>query len=294
MTQVECGIKAYDVHELLPHLVAKRLGYYAEEGLAVRVVDVTFVRDEDLPSANYFQVACGAAYLGRREGHPFKVVLAATDRPMFWLHARQEIESVEGLAGGRVATYPPVAPPHYFHRVTLENHGLDPDSDLQFLPARDDLIRLAMLRDGDVDAAAISSAISPFTVEALGLRRLAYFGDEVRFVTTGIATSERILAEQPELIASLVRVFRRSLELIHTSPDDVVPIVAAVLRAPEKIAAATYEAVSGTYTRDGHVDRGTLEAALARVETVVGFGTDVAVGELYDFSLLDTPPQGQV
>jgi NitT/TauT family transport system substrate-binding protein len=294
MTQVvECGIKAFDVHELLPHLVAKRLGYYAEEGLEVRVIDVTFVRDEDLQSANYFQVACGAAYLGRREGHPFKVVLAATDRPMFWLHARPEIESVEDLAGGRVATYPPVAPPHYFHRVTLQNHGLDPDSDLQFRPARDDLIRLAMLRNGDVDGAAISSAISPFTVEALGLRRVAYFGDELRFVTTGIATTERILDEQPELVAALVRVFRRSLEAIHATPETVVPIVAETLRESDEVAEATYKAIRGTYTLDGRVDRETLVEALERVGREVPFGTDVNVDDLYDFSRLDAEAPGR-
>src|SRR5204863_6149892 len=109
------------------------------------------------------------------------------------------------LAGARVATYPAVAPPHYFHRAVLRIHGLDPDSDLTFAPARDDLIRLGMLREGDVQAAAISSAISPVTVRRLGLETLAFFGDEVKFVTTGIATSEQVVAEQPELVAAVVR-----------------------------------------------------------------------------------------
>lgn len=286
MIQVECGIKAYDIHELLPHLVAKRLGYYRDEGLEVRVVDVTFVRDEDLPGESYFQVACGAAYLGRREGHPFKVVLAGTDRPMFWLHGRPGIERVEDLAGGRVATYPAVAPPHYFQRVTLQNHGLDPDADLAFRPARDDLIRLALLRDGDIDAAAISSAISPVTVQRLGLRKLAYFGDEVSFVTTGIATTEAILARQPELVSALVTVFRRALDAIHGDPDAVVPIIADVLRESEEVAAETYALVESTYTRDGRVTLEQAQANLDRVGAEVRFGSDVAAQDLYDFSLL--------
>jgi ABC-type nitrate/sulfonate/bicarbonate transport system substrate-binding protein len=287
MTILQCGIKAYDVHELLPHLVAKRLGFYADAGLEVKVVDVTFVPDRDLPTENYFQVACGAAYLGRREGHPFKVVLAATDRPMFWLHGRPEIERIEDLAGTRVATYPSVAPPHYFHRVTLRNHGVDPDEDLDFRPGRDDIIRLAMLRDGDVQAAAISSAISPVTVERLGLRRLAYFGDEVRFVTTGIATSEEILQRQPDLVATLVGVFQRALTAIHESSPEIVPIIGDVLREPEDVAAATYELIAATYTRDGRVPQEQAQANLDRVGTEVRFGEDVAASELYDFSLLD-------
>jgi ABC-type nitrate/sulfonate/bicarbonate transport system substrate-binding protein len=286
MTTLQCGIKAYDVHELLPHLVSKRLGLYRDEGLDVQVVDVTFVPDRELPSADYFQVACGAAYLGRREGHPFKVVLAATDRPMFWLHGGPGVVRVEELAGTRVATYPPVAPPHYFHRVTLRNHGVDPDRDLSFLPGRDDIIRLAMLRDGDVQAAAISSAISPVTVNRLGLRRLAYFGDEVRFVTTGIATTEEILERQPDLVATLAGVFLRALTIIHESPGQVVPIIADVLRESEDVAAETYALIVDTYTRDGRVTEEQARASLVDVGAEVRFGEDVAASDLYDFSLL--------
>jgi len=237
MTEVECGIKAFDVHELYCHFLAERLGFYADEALAVRVVDVTFTPDERLPRRNYFQVACGAAYLGRREGFPFKVVLAAATRPMFWLHARPEIESIEALRGKRVATYPPVAPPHWFHRVLLRKHGLDPDNDLEFWPCRDDIIRLGLLRGGDVDAALLSSATSPVAVQRLGLRTLALSGDEVRFVTTGVATFESIIETQRGLVEAVVRAHRRGLAAIHEQPDDAVAVLADVLREhPESMA----------------------------------------------------------
>ena len=144
MTEVECGIKAYDVHELYCHFLADRLGYYADEGLA----------SASSTSRSRRTIACRSGLLPgrmrrrlpwRREGFPFKVVLAAATRPMFWLHARPELESIEALRGKRVATYPPVAPPHWFHRVLLRKHGLDPDRDLEFWPCRDDIIRLGLL-----------------------------------------------------------------------------------------------------------------------------------------------------
>jgi NitT/TauT family transport system substrate-binding protein len=251
MTEVECGIKAYDVHELYCHFLAERLGYYADEGLRVRVIDVTFTPDEKLPQRNYFQVACGAAYLGRREGFPFKVVLAAATRPMFWLHARPEIESIEALRGTRVATYPAVAPPHWFNRVLLGKHGLDPDTDLEFWPCRDDIIRLGMLRDGDVDAALLSSATSPVTVQRLGFRTLALSGDEVRFVTTGVATFESILEEQRDLVEAIVRAHRRGLDAIHTQPDEAIAVLVDVLRVPDDVARETFELIRHCFTREG-------------------------------------------
>lgn len=287
MTDIECGIKAYDVHELYCHFLAERLGYYADEDLRVRVIDVTFTADEKLPRRNYFQVACGAAYLGRREGFPFKVVLAAATRPMFWLHARPEFESIEALRGARVATYPPVAPPHWFNRLLLRKHGLDPDNDLEFWPCRDDIIRLGMLRAGDVDAALLSSATSPVTVQRHGLRTLALSGDEVRFVTTGVATFESILEEQPELIEAVVRAHRRALDAIHERPDDAIAALADVLDEPDEVARETFELMRHCFTRDGVAEPAVLREALANMDDVLPPAEPVEPGDLYDFSLLE-------
>ena len=287
MTEVECGIKAYDVHELYCHFLAERLGYYDDEGLNVRVIDVTFTPDEKLPQRSYFQVACGAAYLGRREGFPFKVVLAAATRPMFWLHARSEIDSIEALRGRRVATYPPVAPPHWFHRVLLRKHGLDPDRDLEFWPCRDDIIRLGLLRGGDVDAALLSSATSPVAVQRLGFRTLALSGDEVRFVTTGVATFESIIEEQRDLIEAVVRAHQRGLDAIHAQPGEAIAVLADVLREPDDVAQATFELMRHCFTRDGVAEQEVLRAALADMAGVLPVAEPVEPRELYDFSLLE-------
>ena len=73
-----------------------------------------------------------------------------------------------------------------------------------------------MLREDDVQAAAISSATSPVAVQRLGLRRLAYFGDEVGFVTTGTATTEEILAYIAERVAPYKKV--RAIEVVDAIP----------------------------------------------------------------------------
>lgn len=284
MRTVLCGIKAFDIHELVCHLLAKRLGFYADEDLDVRVIDVTFTPDDKLPTENYFQVACGAAYLGRREGFAFKVLFAATARPMFWLHARSGIDSIEQLAGKRLASYPSVAPPHYFNRVALRNHGIDPDRDLDFWPCRDDIIRLALLREGDVDAALISSAVSPVSVRRLGFHTISWMGDEQTFVTTGVATLESILRDQPDVIDGIVRAFSRSLDIVNTDPDRTTEVIADVLQLPESLAAETYRLFHPAFTTNGRVATGDLESGLELVGAEVTKGQTVRVADLYDFS----------
>lgn len=288
MTEVLCGVKAFDIHELYCHFLARELGYYADEGITVRVVDATHIPDDRLPRRNYFQVACGAAYLGRRAGFPFKVLFAATEKPMFWLHSRHDITSIDQLRGSRVATFPSVAPPHWFHRILLRNHGIDPDRDIDFLPCRDDIVRLGLLRQGDVDAALISSATSPILVQAHGLNTLALAGDEFSFVTAGVATFESVLTEQPDLIGAVVRAHRRGLEAIHDRVDEATAVLADVLSVPDDVASKTFALAQRCYTSTGWVASEMLAGAVGRMGEELPDNGKNAVDprELYDFGIL--------
>ena len=283
MKVIECGIKAFDIHELLCHFVAKRCGFYAAAGLDVRLVDTTFTPDDKLPDADYFQVACGAAFFSRSV--PFRVFLAAVIRPMFWLHGSAGTDTVEQLAGKRIATYPPQAPPYWFNRIALRNHGLDPDSDVELKPTRDDALRLGLLREGAVDAALISSAVSPVTLQRLGLNTLTLLGDEIRFVTSGIATTEKIAQEDPDLVESLVSVYRQSLAVIHDSPVEIHSILVDVMGITQEVAEKTYELILPCYTPYGNVEQETLQAALNTLSAEQGTDTQVNTNELYNFRL---------
>ena len=284
MKKVECGIKAFDIHELLCHFVARRCGFYESAGLDVRLVDTSFIPDDRLPQANYFQVACGAALLSRNVR--FMVVLAAVTRPMFWLYRTAGIGAIEQLAGKRIATFPPPAPPHWFNRIVLRKHGLDPDTDVELKPARDDAIRLGLLREDAADAALISSAVSPVAIQRLGLNSLTMLGDELTVVTSGIATTEKIASEDPELVEGLVNVYRKSLAVIHDSPAVIHSILEDVMNISREDAVKTGKLILSCYTPDGYVDAESLQAGLADLGAEPGMDVPPGAGEIYDLEHL--------
>jgi len=284
MKIIECGIKAFDIHELLCHFVARRCGFYETAGLDVRLADTSFIPDDKLPDANYFQVACGAALLSRSER--FRVVLAAVTRPMFWLYGTAGIDTIQQLAGKRIATFPPPAPPYLFNRIVLRKHGLDPDTDVELKPARDDAIRLGLLREGAVDAALISSAISPVAIQRLGLNPLTMLGDELTVVTSGIATTEKIASEDPELVAALVNVYRQSLAVIQDSPAVIHSILEDVMSISREDAVKTRKLILPCYTQDGYVDAESLQAGLADLGAEPGMDVPPDAGEIYDLEHL--------
>ena len=285
MKTVECGIKAFDIHELLCHFVAVRCGFYESAGLDVRLVDTGFIPDDRLPGENFFQVACGAALLSRSER--FRVFLAAVTRPMFWLYGSAETGAIEQLAGKRIATFPPPAPPYLFNRIVLRRHGLDPDKDVGLKPARDDAMRLGLLRAGAVDAALISSAFSPVAIERLGLNLLTMLGDELTVVTSGIATTQKIASEDPELVGELANAYRRSLAVIHDSPAVIHSILEDVMSISHQDAVKTRELISPCYTPDGYVDAESLQAGLADLNAELGDDAAISAEQVYDFKLTE-------
>ena len=285
MKTVTCGIKAFDVHELLCHFVARRAGFYESAGLNVTLMDTSFIPDEKLPGTGFFQVACGAALLSRTVR--FKVALAAVTKPMFWLYARPEIATITQLAGKRIAGYPPLAPPYWFNRVALRKHGLDPDVDVQLIPTRDDALRLGLLQEGAADAALIRSALSPVTLQRQGVVPLTMLGDEITAVSSGIAVTEKTAREEPALLAGLVNAYRQSLTAMREMPELIHAILAEAMQISLDDAKKTAELFLRCYTPDGYIETEKLQPGLAALRAELGEENPIDTETLYDFKLLE-------
>ena len=221
MNNVYLAYKAYDIHELLCHAIADAAGLYARAGVSVKLLDATFTPDDALPE-NTFHAACGAALASFLTGQQRKVVFVACDRPMFWLYGRPGIDSVAGLAQGRVATFPDVAPPSKFLQKYLLEAGVAPG----LLPCRDDTSRLGLLSSCSVDGALISSNYLPHEVEARGAQQLAFLGESLRLPSTGLAVASELHQEKPQLVASMVSVYQEAMKLVF---DDDQTILRSVL-----------------------------------------------------------------
>jgi ABC-type nitrate/sulfonate/bicarbonate transport system substrate-binding protein len=223
-SKVKIGFKAFDAHELLCHFVAVKAGLYAKENIDVELIDITFVAEADLPE-DVFQASCGAALSSALRGFSQKIIVVATDRPMFWIYSNNSISSLEDLQDSRIATFPAIAPPHYLANIILGKHGIDVEQQVKLLPARDDTARFGLLGAAYVDAAVISSALSPVQIEQQGFNNLCFFGDEIRIPTTGLAVDQSFIEKEPELIRTLVGIYKYSLSLIASDPA----LVASVL-----------------------------------------------------------------
>jgi ABC-type nitrate/sulfonate/bicarbonate transport system substrate-binding protein len=278
MTNVNLGFKAFDIHELLCHFVALRGGFYQQQALQVRLIDTTFIPDDQLP-ARTFHAACGAALFSYVNGGPYKVVFVTTDHPMFWLHHVNGVDSMAELAGKRIASYPGLAPPAHFLAAIAANINL------QLLPVSTDIARLGMLKCGDVDAALISSALPPAVMAQHGFSNALLLGDLFRVPATGLAINSGLLSEEPGLVGSMVKAHQQSLAAIHGDDALLRRVLSKEIGLPTSVLGETMLLVRELFTSAGHSDEAIEQAAIAAVAARIGV-TNLPTEHLYDYSLL--------
>lgn len=287
MDQLYLGFKAFDLHELLCHFVAREADYYSTQLLDIKLLDTTFIAPQRLPE-NLVQVACGAALSDWMNGTPGKVIFVSTDKPMFWLYTNSNITDISGLKGCRIAGFPDVAPPALFLRTVLKDAGLTAEQ-VTIEAVRDDHARFGMLQSGDVSAALVSSALPPAVLEQWGYRPLICLGDYLRVPTTGLALASESLTRNPELLARLVKVFLSSLRLIHSDEQLLAKVLRNAFRIDNDCIEPTCELVRNHFTQNGYTELSRVAESVNRLLNDQQASTQQgALETLYDFSILNT------
>ena len=253
LTYIEAGI-----HEELVAYIADQQNYYEQEGVHVAIRDGRAWDRERLRRTA--TIGLGRAVLSRLTvGTPWTVLCVNTDRPLFWLLARDGYASVEELKGRRIGIHPPHTMPGWFSRIVLRRLGLDPDHDIQsvVMTPGDYARHIRRLADGSLDAAFVGSTLAPeVTAQENGLRVLAFVGDHFRIPTVGIAVDPTHIAPDDPAVLALVRANRRALRTIRNEPDLAVRYINALIPSlSEAESRRHYERyVAPYFTADGRHD----------------------------------------
>lgn len=159
------GLKVYD-----PVYVAKEMGFFADEGLEVEIVDtvaggataVQMVSSGDVQGALLSTMALiNAANAGMPVVGVADIQSAFEEAPLeeFYVRADSGIESIEDLKGKKIAINLVKSSFHYTWLMALENAGMSAD-DVTFVNLPFDQQEGALMR-GDVDAIGLMQPYSP-------------------------------------------------------------------------------------------------------------------------------------
>lgn len=273
------------IHEELVAYVADQQDYYAQEGVHVALRDGCTWPDERVRRTA--TIGLGRAVLARvTDGVPWTVLSVNTQRPMFWLLARDGYRSVEDLRGRRIGIHGPRTAPGCFSRIVLRRHGLDPDHDVDAVVMKpgDYSHHLRRLADGSLDAAFVGSTLAPeVTARENGLRLLAFVGDDFQIPTVGVAVDPTHIAPDDPAVLALVRANRRALRTIHDEPDLTVRYLNALIPGLTETQAREHykRYVAPYFTVDGRHDPSVAADAVAGVAQELGVATVPDAADIY-------------
>jgi NitT/TauT family transport system substrate-binding protein len=265
--------------------LAQERGYMREEGIDLKITFIEPTPSIQATLANSVQfTAAGSSALVAltKGGAPLKVVLAVNNRVHQWLLTKPEISSPTALKGRKIATTGIASVATFMFKQIIARHGLDPSKDVTFLdPGTGN--QLTSLLAGVVDG-AILSVEQRYVGLDQKMKEMFYFGNEVKNSWGTLATSDRLIKEQPELLTSFMKATLKALRFLRQDKETTVAAVMKFSGIERNLAARIYDDLIGTFTRSGTVDEETQKNDLIIIRQVAGVKEEMPISRAYDFS----------
>lgn len=271
--------------QMVIYPVAQQKGYMKEEGLDERVIFVapTTSIQALLGGDVQFTGAGSSALVSMARGNtPLKVVLATNDRVLQWLVTRPEIASPKDLKGKKIATTGVAAIATFMLRQILTKHGLDGNKDVIYLDVGQGN-QLPALLGGGFDAAVLSVEQRYVALDK-GMREMFFFGNEVKNSWGTLATTDKLIKENPKMVGGFVRAALKALRYIRQDKEGTVSALLKFSGVSRQQAMRLYDDLIGTFTRNGAVDEETQKNDLSIIRQVAGTNETMPSARAYDFS----------
>ena len=269
----------------LVYPIALDKGYMKEEGIDLKI---TFI--EPTPSiqalmagsVDFTVAGTSALVVLARSNAPLKVIVAVNDRVHQWLLTKPIITSVKELKGKKIATTGIAAVATFMLKQILTKHGLDGNKDVVYIdPGLGN--QLTALISGVADAAAVGPELRYIGLDN-GMKDLFYYGNEIKNSWGTLATSDRLIKEQPKMVTAFVKAALKALRRLRQDREGTVAAMMKFSGVDRSQAGRVYDDLVNTFTINGTVDDETQRNDLAIIRQVAGVTDNIPNARGYDFS----------
>jgi ABC-type nitrate/sulfonate/bicarbonate transport system substrate-binding protein len=175
-------------------------------------------------------------------------------------------------------------------KQVLTKHGLDANKDVNYLDVGQGN-QLTALLGGGFDA-AILSVEQRYVALDKGMREMFFMGNEVKNSWGTLATTDKLIKENPKMVAGFVRATIKALRYLRHDKEGTVSAMLKFSGVSRQQATRVYDDIIGTFTSNGVVDDETQRNDLAIIRQVVNTSETLPNARAYDFSFaLDADQQ---
>lgn len=274
---------------VLIYKIAQERGFYREENLNVLTVAANSSAGiQGLVGGSFdFSQILGQTSAAILHGAPLKNVMVFDTKPLFWFFGSKKIKRLEDLKGGKLVGVSSLgANTDQMTREVLAMNGIDPRKDVVIQGTGTGPIRLAALVGGSLDA-AITNPTESIMARKQGLNELFFYGDyDLNVVSGGVALTDRMLKEKPDLVRRFLRATVRALFWFRANEKEAVARMAEGFKISRDDAIGIYKATLKSYTTDGTISRELQGKIVAFQKKQLKIEKDIGPEQVYDFTIL--------
>jgi NitT/TauT family transport system substrate-binding protein len=247
----------------LPMIVARDVGYYAEEGLDAELIEMRAnVGQAALIAGEVdYTVSLGSNVKMALQGAPIKTVFLYMDAPVFLLVAQPQYRTVADLRGRTIGVGVIGAVIDQITRLTVKHYGLDPANDVQIIPVGDGAVQYQSLQLGQVDAVMMSLPF-PIAARREGFSVVVNVADVLKMPASGVGTLQSTIDTRRDEVRRMLRAQIRALEYIRAEPAASSRIIGEFFAMDAETARESYGYVLPAFTRPGIPEREAMETLL--------------------------------
>jgi NitT/TauT family transport system substrate-binding protein len=286
LRRVRVGMTSYGA-SYMDELVAQDKGYFREEGLEVEyVIAGGGVTTPALIAGELeFSTSASSALTSMLQGAELRVVYTSLDRASYQLWSSlPELRTVQDLVGKRVGIQSRGDTHEIVVRLLLRRHGLDPNG-VVYVATGSGAARISAIEAGAVDAATLAPRDFAQLSQPRG-NMLADVEREIKLVYTGVATSARLLAQEPELVGRFLRGVVKGREYARRYREPTLDILEKYAPDGREVIELDYDTNVRTFTEEGWVGDDVLRDEVGTRAELVGATSPPASAELFDYSLV--------
>lgn len=259
---------------------------FAQEGLELQVLVVRGVIGVSSLMSGEIDVTChaGSGLAAALRGLPIKVISVSHDRPIHELIVAPSIASAADLKGKSIAVGSLEGTAAVITRRVLQAKGLDPQKDVTLL-SMDTAVRIQSLFTGKV-AGAMMTPPSTYLAEDRGFRVLGRGRDYMRYLQTGVVTTDANIKRKRGAIVRFLRAWNRAFKFFQDNPEIMIPYIQKKLGVKDiQLARRMYEDDVHTISLTGILNPAAAKEILETAVEALRLKEPVSAERVFDFSL---------
>ena len=261
-------------------------GFFAQEGLDLQVLVVRGVIGVSSLMAGEIDVTChaGSGMAAALRGLPLKIISVTHDRPVHELIVNPSITTAAELKGKAIAVGSLEGTAAVIIRRILQAKGLDAQKDVNLL-SMDTTARLQSMLSGRVAGGMVTPPTTYLTVDR-GFRVLARGRDHLRYLQTGVVTTDANIKQKRANIVRFLRGWNRAVKFYQDNRELMIPYIQKKLGVSDaQLARRMYDDDAPFVSLSGILNPDGAKEILDTGKEALRIKDNVPTERIFDFTL---------